>query len=492
MWDVVNHTLRLAQLGPAQQTEPAAVADSAGNIILAWADTRLGHADIYAQKLDAAGNKLWLSDVRVNSDIGTHIHHHPTLAVDALGNSVIAWSDTSGSCCNLYAQRLDATGNKLWLADSRINQNPNTATDEPPTLAILPDGVIAMGWADARSSFINIYLQKLSAAGAALAPNDVLFVPTSLNPTTQRNPVLRTVGNNLALAWADCAPTMPVACRARVQQLNKDFSPQWSSDVALSAITHTLMMTATRPLDLAVDQADQALVAAWTDPRDGHADVYAQRVDAEGKRVWLNDVRVNSDIGSSLQSDASVDVSALGSIFAWRDHRQASPGLFAQLLNAQGDKQWTVDTHVSDAAAAISAEARPVARAAGTGPTVVWADIRLGYPTLLTQHLTIPGERTTLTNTQVPLSDTHFFASGGITSPVVITNTLPVRRARLVADYALNGGAITFFLSNGHGWITATPGIALSFPTPAPSWHGRPRCWQTRNRPAARSSPEWR
>ena len=47
-----------------QARVPAVAVDGSGNAVVVWQDNRNGDEDIYAQRLDAAGNRLWTQDAR--------------------------------------------------------------------------------------------------------------------------------------------------------------------------------------------------------------------------------------------------------------------------------------------------------------------------------------------------------------------------------------------------------------------------------------------
>ena len=98
--------------------------DNAGNVIVVWEDYRNdpSKGDIYAQKMDTNGNRLWLNEVRVNSDSGIVRHANPAIAADSTGNVVVAWDDLRNGNSDVFAQRLNASGIKQWVAsDVQLN-----------------------------------------------------------------------------------------------------------------------------------------------------------------------------------------------------------------------------------------------------------------------------------------------------------------------------------------------------------------------------------
>ena len=116
VWDIWSSSLRLERSDGAAQNNAVIAMDGSGNTVVVWADSRNGNYDIYAQRLDSSGNRLWAQDTRVNSDSGTIDQGYPAVAMDGLGNAVavavdgsgnaivVWWDDRSGDY-DIYAQR---------------------------------------------------------------------------------------------------------------------------------------------------------------------------------------------------------------------------------------------------------------------------------------------------------------------------------------------------------------------------------------------------
>jgi hypothetical protein len=60
-WDIHNHSLQLEQKDGGIQNNPSIFSDNQGEFYVAWVDFRQGvFPAVYAQKIDADGNRLWL------------------------------------------------------------------------------------------------------------------------------------------------------------------------------------------------------------------------------------------------------------------------------------------------------------------------------------------------------------------------------------------------------------------------------------------------
>lgn len=95
---------------PSAQSQPHAVADGAGGIIVAWEDWRGGSSDIFLQRLDSGGIAPWGPDgVAMTATAASE--SYPKVTTDGSGGAVVSWNDQGVSA---FAQRVDPGGNKLW------------------------------------------------------------------------------------------------------------------------------------------------------------------------------------------------------------------------------------------------------------------------------------------------------------------------------------------------------------------------------------------
>ena len=211
--------------------------DESGNAIVAWEDYRNGNGDIFAQKLDVSGNRLWAMDVRVNLDTGSANQWSVTVAADSNGNTVVAWMDNRSGDDDIYAQKLDTSRNKLWATDVRVNSDSGTARQWEPAIAIDQGGNSVIVWYDDRNGDYDIYVQKLDKNGNRL----------------------------------------------------------WMSEVRVNSDSE--LATQVAPA-VAVDTNGNAVVV-WDDRRYRNEGIYAQRLNVSGNRLWAVEVRVNSDNVSS-------------------------------------------------------------------------------------------------------------------------------------------------------------------------------------------------
>jgi hypothetical protein len=165
----------------ADQLAPAAVADGRGGLLVAWGDARVG-SDIYAQRLDPAGARLWPASGEVVCD-GYGTHAFPSIAADGLGGALVAWEDErAGTGTDIYAQRMDSLGTATWAAGG-TGICTASANQFQPALVSTPDTVGVVVWMDLRGSN-DIYCQRVPLQ--VTQPRPAVPLVASPNPMTRQ------------------------------------------------------------------------------------------------------------------------------------------------------------------------------------------------------------------------------------------------------------------------------------------------------------------
>src|SRR2546422_11185070 len=157
----------------ADQTSPQMTSDQLGGAIITWQDTRSGNSHIYAQRVDASGRRLWptggnasaiANGIAICTASGSQLS--PAIIGDGLGGAIIAWQDTRNGNSDIYAERIDGTGSRLWINDG---YPICAASGEQGRPVIVGDGVngAIIAWSDYRGTGLDadIYAQRISAGG---------------------------------------------------------------------------------------------------------------------------------------------------------------------------------------------------------------------------------------------------------------------------------------------------------------------------------------
>jgi hypothetical protein len=149
---------------PKGQTDPQVVSDALGGAIVVWQDTTGVGDDIYAQRVNGAGQTQWtVTGVSVSNAAGAQ--KMPGLVEDGKGGVVVTWDDhRNGEQSDVYAQRVNNSGKAQWTENGTAVSTAEAAQSHPH---LIPDGSggAILAWQDTRAGQSNIYVQKVSAGG---------------------------------------------------------------------------------------------------------------------------------------------------------------------------------------------------------------------------------------------------------------------------------------------------------------------------------------
>lgn len=316
---------------------PRMIRDGSGGIIVVWQDLRAGtHTNLYAQRVDASGALLWeTSGVAICTK--SDEQQYARIISDGAGGAIIAWQDCrTGIDNDIYAQRVDASGNALWVSGG--TQICQVTGSEQVSPGIVPDGLggAIIIWQDARNASYDVYAQRVDASGTDLWTTD--GIPICSAPNHQMNVLAVPDGAGGAIvAWEDWRSG---TADLYVQHVDILGNNAWGADGVQASSSASAKTWA----DLAPDGIGGALLAWQEAVGGGDHNIATQRIDAGGAPQWgETGVTVCAD-PAYQHSPAVVSDETGGAIVVWEDRRDEFAGdIYAQRVNAAGDVLWTPD-----------------------------------------------------------------------------------------------------------------------------------------------------
>lgn len=150
-------------------------ADGAGGVILTWVGASGDHtSDLYAQRIDAAGNMVW-NAAGVSVCRRSSYQCSLTMVTDGAGGAIIAWEDLGAAPSGtgqqwIYAQRVNSQGTALWQADgiplhTFQSMGPQAVSDDAGGAIIVWDGFRVAGPNELNPA---IYAQHITGDGRIL------------------------------------------------------------------------------------------------------------------------------------------------------------------------------------------------------------------------------------------------------------------------------------------------------------------------------------
>ncbi|MDD5703351.1 MAG: hypothetical protein PHU23_15050, partial [Dehalococcoidales bacterium] len=270
--------------------------DGAGGAIVAWqyAPNRKG---ILAQRLSPDGKILWAEGgVAVTSR--TNETERPQLIIDGKGNFIVTWVDVSwseGFQKKAYLQKLDADGSRLW-GEQGILVDDSPAMQSDPKLTADGSGGCIVAWLKTQSSNIgtsSVFVQRINADGQLQWQEG--GVPVSNDSQISTSPELGLVyvtgdgKGGSTVIWVAGRYTGGGSHKRQVyaQKLNPEGHRLWAKDgikvyqnAPFQAIGYSNVTKGGSGEFLISSRVSGGSSISSTDS------VYAQKISAEGSRLW--------------------------------------------------------------------------------------------------------------------------------------------------------------------------------------------------------------
>jgi len=353
----------------SNQINPSMATDGAGGTIVVWQDKHNGKYEIYAQRMNASGNALWTTNgIAICTQDS---NYNPIVVSDGLGGAIISWQSYRGSAtADIYAQRVNSSGTVQWA----LNGVPVCAVVfDQNTISMIIDGVggAIFTWQDYRSNngFADIYAQRVNNLGAMLWVANGVSV---CNQAAEQNgpAVVNDGAGGAFVTWSD---NRAGNYDIYTQRISAGGAPQWTTN----GVATCTMATDQRKPDLCSDGA-AGVIITWYDFRSTtDYNIYAQRVGPSGAIVWAVDgVVMNNNVAYDQIDPMIVSDGLGGAILSWSDKRTGiTSDIYAQRVNSTGAVQWTATGVIICTATGDQIKSQLVSDG-NNGAYIVWEDHR--------------------------------------------------------------------------------------------------------------------
>lgn len=250
---------------PAPAAFPS-IAAWGNDVHVVYVDQRDVNAEVYYVR-SRDGGHTWGIPGRLSST--PRSSYTPTVAVSG-GNVYVAWTDTrhTQSDNNLEEEyfRRSHDGGTTWWPEQRITVDPqgHPANSWAPSLAAVGSHVW-ITWFDDRGNApgdFDIYIDHSPNFGATWTGNQRL----TNAPGTSQRPVIASHDKALYITWWSTGDGSD-----RVHFIHSpNLGANWSEDTIVAKSPHLLMP--------GIAAAKSGVHVAWTDGRDGNAEVYYRRI----------------------------------------------------------------------------------------------------------------------------------------------------------------------------------------------------------------------
>lgn len=357
----------------APQSSPAIVSDLAGGAIIVWGDTRNGTQDSYAQRINANGEELWGPDgIEVCTDAA--LQNDFIVIPDGNGGVVVAWEDWRAGNQDIYVQKISAEGEAIWKKNGIPVYSGEGNQYDPVIISDAEDGFIVVWW-DISTPDWNIFAQRIDSEGNKVWDSPI---PVCTAQGNQGAPTIVTDGNGGAFCvWSDYRndPNFFTKAQLYAQHIVADGTTLWEKDGIPICELPVNQQQAN-----CISDGEGGFIVVWWDDRDVFADIYAQRVNVQGKILWNKTGVPVCTEGGVQQVPMLVSDGAGGAIAYWLDYRMdfgdtTEDAIYAQRISAEGAPLWKENG--VPVCTANKEQITPKGVSAGGGSAiVVWSDAR--------------------------------------------------------------------------------------------------------------------
>jgi hypothetical protein len=311
------------------QSAPSIASDAAGNFMVVWASYGQDGSGtgVYARQYLPSGEAADASEFRVNTYVADN-QRVPQVASDPLGQRVVVWESVQNGF-GVYARRFDAMG--APSAEFPIHTHPVSAQRDP-SVAMDAAGNFVVAWTDGSGAGGgDVRAQRFTAAGV---PQEASFVVNSYTPGGQSYPAVA-VGpsGDFIVVWA--SPQDGDLFGVYGQRYNR-FGLALAGEFRVNTSTVGFQFEARVAM-----HTDGSFVVVWMGEDGSSFGVFGQRYNPNGVPLGgefrVNSVTTYSQSAPSIALDAGGNfVVAWAS-----QHDAGQYDVFARFYNASGTPRGT-------------------------------------------------------------------------------------------------------------------------------------------------------
>lgn len=385
----------------ADQSTPNIISDMKGGAIVAWSDWRNGtERDLYAQRVDSNGTILWTVQGANVSNLPPREHSEKLVSDGHSGVIVVFEKQLSNVTFHweIWAQRLDSAGNKMWgpggipLSQSIANRRNHKAQKDRNGGAI-----IAWQELDSVTNTYNIVAQRVDANGNLKWGNFGKIICNAAGDQINAKIDPDSLFNGAFIAWQDTRNTLTTDYDMYIQRIDSNGNAKWAPN-GNAVCTASGNQSA---LDLMSVATTNETIITWKDNRMGNYDIYAQKFDMNGLAKWTSDgIPICSSPLDQINPNLSTDENK-GAIIVWQDESLGDWNIRAQRIDNAGNTKWT--TNGEWVSTASGEQSSPKNCTDGKGGSIfAWQDLRTDTFDIYIHHLFASGSPNTVLHVDEP------------------------------------------------------------------------------------------
>jgi len=347
VWDSYPTGVPLTTVsGP--QVSPNMSGDGAGGAFAIWNDKSTGtgtFGHVYGTHLSPNG--VINEGVGVALNTSGYEHAGVSIEIASSGSAIMVWSDNRNSNQGLgndiYAQRIDSSGNLLWsdASEGGIMIYSGLGQQAHAKVTYYSEEASVIVWDDNRNNpdTEDIYAQFVDMNGNVLFEEEI---GVSVEDARQYRPRVKSDSSSAYVIWSDTRfnTQTPALNDLFMQRLTLENGLEWETSVPVCA-EQTGDQTQAR---LGSSNSGGVFVT-WMDDRneENFDDIFIQHLNQDGSFSFDAD-GISISTASGLQMNPLVRSDGSdGAFFVWGDFRSGSLGIYSQRVSISSGSQFESD-----------------------------------------------------------------------------------------------------------------------------------------------------
>lgn len=330
--------------------------DGAGGAIVTWPQ-----AGVFAQRLDAGGTPLWgTGGVSLVAFASSTSDNWIDAITDGAGGAIMVWTgfgfdpDSAKNVYGYHAQRLNAAGSRLWGNDGVVLARDFSGVIRQRVTGDGAGGVY-IAWQEDElldgTGVIRVQHRDASGHLAAGWPEHGIVI-ASLAVRKRLAAISPDGAGGVVVGWGDLRSGSRWA--SYVQRVATDATVKWLAEGVLLTTN-----AGDQLLSGIVPDGSGGAIALWMDGAGTTWDLRAQHVNDAGVTQWSAAGLGVCTAAGNQYAPAIVSDGAGGAVVAWQDDREFPiDQIFMARIGAGGTLLWPSDGVVPVLASVVSAEVR--------------------------------------------------------------------------------------------------------------------------------------
>ncbi len=364
---------------PGKSFQCRLAVDPAGLPVVSWRNQFLGQDEVYLRRWTGTEwADLGESATGGGVSRAPGWSRFPAVAVDRSGNPGVAWDDATSGSLQVYVKRWDGTA---WMefagSASGVGVSASADSAEWPSLALDADGNPVVAWTDYRSEEYRVRVTRWTGSRWEEFPR-ILIAGGGQHPTgpTDRTPLALDPAGHPVVAWRDRSNGNWEIHLRRWNGLEWEELAGSATGGGVSATAGISILPA-----MALDPSGRPIVA-WMDNASGNHEIYLKRFDG---RSWVELAGSATGGGVSAMpghsTNPAVAVDAAGRpIVAWQEHAARKSDIYLRRWTGAAWVEMAGSGSPGGISRTPSDAGQPeIAIDPGGNPVVAWG-VTIGHP----------------------------------------------------------------------------------------------------------------